>query len=101
MKETFIYKTIPLEDSKEGSFTFAIITEPYGEKSPAVVSICAHLSDTEQWLLHIPMKQVKEVCKALKCSKSALKAIKKEKKKKLKKIKKEEKKANCQEPQES
>lgn len=81
MKEAKIYKSIPLNGSENGSLDFAIIEEPYGVDSQAVVSICASISDTQSWKIHLPLNQIKAVRKALKESKAAHKKLKKESKK--------------------
>lgn len=93
MKEAKIYKSIPLNGSENGSLDFAIIEEPYGVDSQAVVSICASISDTQSWKVHLPLNQIKAVRKALKESKAAHKKLKKESKKaeKLAKVKKSKK----------
>lgn len=89
MKETEIYKTIPLKESEGGTLNFAIIEEPYGEGSKAVISICASLGEgKESWKVHIPFSQIKEVCQALKDAKKARKKQKTAKKPKNKEAKK-------------
>lgn len=78
MKERAVYKTIPLKGSEGGTLEFAIIEEPYGEGSKAVVSICATLGESkESWKVHIPLTQIKETRQALKGSKKAYKKMKK------------------------
>ncbi|WP_299546156.1 hypothetical protein [uncultured Helicobacter sp.] len=81
MKEAKIYKSISLNGCENGSLDFAIIEEPYGKDSQAVVSICASISDTQSWKIHLPLSQIKAIRKALKESKVAYKKIKKENKK--------------------
>ncbi|MBX7491010.1 hypothetical protein [Helicobacter turcicus] len=81
MKETRIYKRLPLNGSENGRLDFAIIEEPYGEDSQAVVSICASIGDAQSWKIHLPLKQIKAIRKALKESKVAYKKLKKESKK--------------------
>ncbi|MCM1225484.1 MAG: hypothetical protein NC548_64670 [Lachnospiraceae bacterium] len=81
MKESSVYKTVPLKDYEGGKIEFAIIEEPYGEKSKPVVSICVSLGDgKESFKLHIPLSQVKEVRQVLKSSKKAYKKHKDSKK---------------------
>lgn len=89
MKETEIYKTIPLKESEGGTLNFAIIEEPYGEGSKAVISICASLGEgKESWKVHIPFSQIKEVRQALKEARKARKKQKTAKKPKDKEAKK-------------
>ena len=88
MKETKIYRSLPLEGRENGSIDFAIITNPYGEGSEAVVSICASINETQSWKIHLPIGQIKAIRKALKESKSAYKKLKKENKKALKRSQK-------------
>lgn len=93
MKEAVVYKTIPLEMFEGGTLEFAVIEEPYGEGSKAVVSICASLGEgKEAWKVHIPLTQIKESCKALKEAKKARKKCKDAKKKEAKAKEKEVKK---------
>ena len=89
MKETEIYKTIPLKESEGGTLNFAIIEEPYGEGSKAVISICASLGEgKESWKVHIPFSQIKEVRQTLKEARKARKKQKTAKKSKDKEAKK-------------
>lgn len=89
MKEAEIYKTIPLKESEGGTLNFAIIEEPYGEGSKAVISICASLGEgKESWKVHIPFSQIKEVRQALKEARKARKKQKTAKKPKDKEAKK-------------
>ena len=90
MKDTQIYKTLPLNGSENGTLKFAVINEPYGDKSQTVVSICASIDDTQSWKIHIPLCQIKDICKALKESKKFYKKLSKEAKKAEKKQKKEQ-----------
>lgn len=90
MKEARVYKRLPLNGSENGTLDFAIIEEPYGEDSQAVVSICASVSD-ESWKIHLPLRQIKAIRKALKDSKIAYKKFKKESKKARKLAKKTKK----------
>lgn len=71
---------MPLKESEGGKINFAIIEQPYGEGSKAVVSICVTLGESkESWKVHIPLTQIKEVRQALKEAKKACKKCKKEK----------------------
>lgn len=89
MKETEIYKTIPLKESEGGTLNFAFIEEPYGEGSKAVISICASLGEgKESWKVHIPFSQIKEVRQALKEARKARKKQKTAKKPKDKEAQK-------------
>ncbi len=88
MKETAVYKTIPLKGSKGGTLDFAVIEEPYGEGSKPVVSICATLNEKESWKVHIPLSQIKEVRQALKEAKKTRKKAKSKTKSKDKEAKK-------------
>ena len=90
MKEAQVYKTLPLNGSENGTLKFAVVTEPYGEKSQTIVSICASIDDTQSWKIHLPLCQIKDICKALKESKKAYKKHSKEAKKAEKKQKKEQ-----------
>ena len=72
MKEAQVYKTLPLNGSENGTLKFAVVTEPYGEKSQTIVSICASIDDTQSWKIHLPLCQIKDICKALKESKRAM-----------------------------
>lgn len=94
MKETSVYKTIPLKESKGGTLNFAVIEEPYGEGSKPVVSICATLSEKESWKVHIPLSQIKEVRQALKEAKKSCKKVKSKEKSKDKEVKKAKKAKN-------
>ena len=47
MKEERIFKTIPLNDTKNGIISFAIIKTPYEEAGNAVVSIGIIIDDTK------------------------------------------------------
>ena len=85
MKDTQIYKTLPLNGSENGTLKFAVINEPYSDKSQTVVSICASSDDTQSWKIHLPLCQIKDVCKALKESKKFYKKLSKEAKKAEKK----------------
>ena len=78
MKEAQVYKTLPLNGSENGTLKFAMVTEPYGEKSQTIVSICASIDDTQSWKIHLPLCQIKDVCKALKKSKKFYKKLSKE-----------------------
>lgn len=89
MKDTQIYKTLPLNGSENGTLKFAVINEPYSDKSQTVVSICASIDDTQSWKIHLPLCQIKDVCKALKESKKFYKKLSKE-------AKKADKKQNCE-----
>ncbi len=94
MKEATVYKTIPLKGCESGTLEFAIIEEPYGEGSKAVVSVCAALGEgKESWKVHIPLAQIKEVRQALKDAKKAYKKCKDSKKKETKAKEKEAKKS--------
>lgn len=94
MKETAVYKTIPLKESKGGTLNFAVIEEPYGEGSKPVVSICATLNEKESWKVHIPLSQIKEVRQALKEAKKTRKKEKSKTKNKDKEVKKAKKAKN-------
>ena len=67
MKEERIFKTIPLNDTKNGTISFAIIRNTYEEDGNAVVSIDIMIDDTKQeGKVHITFSQIKEVRKSLK-----------------------------------
>ena len=85
MKDTQIYKTLPLNGSENGTLKFAVTNEPYGDKSRTVVGISASKDATESWKVHLPLCQIKDVCKALKESKKFYKKLSKEAKKAEKK----------------
>lgn len=78
MKEERIFKTIPLNDTKNGTISFAIIKNPYEEDGNAVVSIGIMIDDTKpEWKVHIPFSQIKEVRKILKKARKKYKPSKK------------------------
>ena len=71
MKEERIFKTIPLNDTKNGTISFAIIKNPYEEDGNVVVSIGIMIDDTKdithpEWKVIIPKRKVKKLRKALK-----------------------------------
>ncbi len=60
--------TLTLEGTKNGVISIARIDEPYGEGSGTVASIGISLSgdsDTPEWKVHIPLKNLDDVISAL------------------------------------
>ncbi|NPA55681.1 MAG: hypothetical protein GXO40_04875 [Epsilonproteobacteria bacterium] len=66
MKQTQLIKEIPLAHTKEGVIKISHIQHPYGEDSPAVVSIGVSLNGEDiDWKAHIPYENVNDVILAL------------------------------------
>ncbi|MEA1919793.1 MAG: hypothetical protein U9N52_08140 [Campylobacterota bacterium] len=64
--------TLTLDGTKNGIISIAKIVEPYGEGSGTVASVGISLSgDTEspEWKVHIPMKNLDAVISALQAMK--------------------------------